>query len=171
MALQAALLAPERVTGLSLVASTPKFVQGDGWDCAMPVATFHAFADALGADPGATLMRFLGLQVKGAEHARDTLKLLRAELASRPAASGSGLRQGLDLLLETDLRARLGQLVCPTHWLFGSRDTLVPSALQARLREVLPQARLDVIEGAGHAPFLSHPWESLQVLLESIDAG
>jgi len=170
VALAAALSAPKRVTGLSLVGTTPRFVQDEGWSCAMPVAIFEQFAAALHDDPDATLSRFLSLQVKGAEHARETLKLLRAELAQRPPASEQGLAQGLELLLRNDLRDRLGDLVCPSHWLFGSRDTLVPAALQDRLREYLPEAVLDEIHGAGHAPFLSHPYDSLETLMRATGA-
>lgn len=170
IALAAALEAPQRITGLSLVGTTPRFVQDEDWACAMPVATFTQFAEALQADPGVTLNRFLSLQVKGAEHARETLKLLRAELTQRPAASKQGLAQGLDLLLRNDLRDRLGELACPSHWLFGARDTLVPTTLQARLREILPDAECEQISGAGHAPFLSHPYDSLETLMRTTGA-
>lgn len=170
VAMQAALVAPQRVGGLSLVAATPCFVQAPGWPCAMPVKTFHQFADAFGDDPNATLLRFLGLQVKGAEHARDTLKLLRAELAERPPASLQGLQQGLELLLADDLRERLPRLACPSHWLFGGRDTLVPLAARDCIGDLLPDASIDTIDGAGHAPFLSHPAESLETLLRVVGA-
>lgn len=170
VALQAALSAPSRVTGLSLVATTPRFVQEPGWSSAMPVETFEQFAAALQGDPNATLSRFLSLQVKGAEHARETLKLLRSELAQRPPASQAGLAQGLELLLRNDLRGRLKDLTSPTHWLFGSRDTLVPATLQAPLRDLLPGADIEEIPGAGHAPFLSHPYASLDALIRTTGA-
>jgi pimeloyl-[acyl-carrier protein] methyl ester esterase len=167
VALQAAIVAPERVNGLTLLASTPCFVQAPGWPAAMPTRMFEQFGDALGADSGATLMRFLGLQVKGAEHARQTLRLLREEIDKRPAASIAGLQQGLRLLADTDLRAELSQLACPSHWLFGARDTLVPAAVIGALPGLLPGASIDVIDGAGHAPFLSHPHECLTSLLNA----
>jgi pimeloyl-[acyl-carrier protein] methyl ester esterase len=168
VALRAALDMPGRIRGLSLIAATPRFVQGPDWPCAMPEATFHAFADALGDDPGATLLRFLGLQVKGAEHARETLRMLRDELDRRPPASRAGLVQGLEILLHTDLRRELPGLACPTHWLFGARDTLVPRSLPSRIAQALPAARIEQIEGAGHAPFLSHPQESLEALRRAV---
>jgi len=171
VALRAALDMPGRIHGLSLVAATPRFVQGPDWPCAMPIETFHNFAAALADDPGATLLRFLGLQVKGAEHARETLRLLQAELGQRPPASRPGLAQGLEILLHTDLRRELSQLSCPTHWLFGARDTLVPRSLHRRLADYLPGARIEQIEGAGHAPFLSHPQPSLEALRAAVAAA
>lgn len=171
VALQAALMAPARVSRLSLVGTTPRFVQTADWPCAMPQSTFEQFAAALAEDANATVMRFLSLQVKGAEHARETLKQLRAEVEQRPPASQAGLCQGLELLLQTDLRGELAELACPSHWWFGSRDTLVPHTITERLTDWLPATRIDVIDGAGHAPFLSHPKESLKLLLDFLPVG
>lgn len=169
LALQAALQAPERVVGLSLIATTPRFVTAADWDCAMPRSTFTDFAAALSDDPKATVLRFLSLQVRGDEYARAVLKQLREELRLRPAAGEQGLQQGLDLLLNTDLRARLPDIACAQQWLFGERDTLVPRALASWLRAQLPAAHVDVIAGAGHAPLLSHPQQCLCSLREAID--
>ncbi len=170
VALAVALADPQRVTGLSLVATTPRFVQAPDWPCAMAVETFEQFAAALHDAPDATLARFLALQVKGAEHGRETLRMLRDELQQRPSPSEAGLAQGLDLLLRNDLRAGLGGLACRSQWLFGSRDTLVPAALQARLRAYLPDADIEQIAGAGHAPFLSHPYACLEALMRTAGA-
>jgi pimeloyl-[acyl-carrier protein] methyl ester esterase len=128
VALEAALMAPERVTALVLVTATPCFVQAPDWPAAMPGATLDRFHDGLLVDPPGTLHRFLALQVKGSDAARETLRLLRAELSLRPAPNPAALAVGLDLLRDGDLRARLPGLACPSLWLFGERDTLVPAA-------------------------------------------
>ena len=157
VALEAALRAPQRVAGLILLTATPRFVQGPDWPSATPAGTFTGFRDALLADPGATLDRFLALQVRGSDAARDTLRTLRRELAHRPAPDTAALSLGLKLLRETDLRDRLGALACPTLWLFGERDTLVPMTAADSIAALLPAAQREIIPGAGHAPFLSHP--------------
>jgi len=107
-------------------------------------------------DTAATLERFLGLQVRGSDDARATLRRLRAELSQRPVPDPEALRAGLDLLRDDDLRGPLPDISVPTLWLFGERDTLVPAALAERLALLMPQARVRMIAGAGHAPFLSH---------------
>lgn len=169
LALQAALTAPGRVSGLSLIAATPRFVRAPDWMCAMGEDTFAGFATALAAEPDGMLKRFLALQVRGADAARDTLQRLRAAVDGRPPAKPAGLRDGLALLRHTDLRARLAAIACPQQWLFGARDTLVPPALADWVREALPGSRTTVIAGAGHAPFLSHTAECLPWLEEAID--
>jgi pimeloyl-[acyl-carrier protein] methyl ester esterase len=160
LALEAALRARERVAALVLLTATPRFVRARDWPAAMDALTLARFHDGLLADPAGTLDRFLALQVRGSEAARDCLRTLRREIAERPAPSPVALEMGLDLLRDGDLRNRLAGISCPTLWLFGGRDTLVPGTVSEGLATLLPTARQRVIAGAAHAPFLSHPRET-----------
>ncbi|HSO80247.1 MAG TPA: pimeloyl-ACP methyl ester esterase BioH [Chromatiaceae bacterium] len=165
VALAAAQRAPERLAGLVLMTATPRFAQADDWPAAMDPETLARFHEGLLADPAGTLERFLALQVRGSEVARDTLRLLKRELAARPAPDPVALALGLDLLRNSDLRPALQALDCPSLWLFGARDTLVPAAVGADIAALLPEARVQVIAGAAHAPFLSHPAATTAALL------
>ena len=164
LAQRAALLAPQRIRQLCLVTATPSFVQREGWSRAMSRAVFEQFAQALTEDAPATLRRFLSLQVKNTEDARTLLRTLNGALAQRRAPDAAGLEQGLRLLLEGDLRADLAKLAVPSNWLFGGRDTLVPAGVADEINARAPAARVEMIESAGHAPFLSHPYQTLQWL-------
>lgn len=160
VSLAAADAAPQRFEVLCLMSATPSFVQRERWADAMPAATFTQFADNLVSDPDTTLRRFLALQVRGSEDARPLLRQLSAALEQRPAASEQGLRDGLDLLLQGDLREALERLAVPVSWLLGERDTLVPAALAAKV----PPGTAQVVKGAAHAPFLSHPYVFIEWL-------
>ena len=164
VALEAALHAPQRITALVLVTATPRFVRAADWPAAMASETLAEFHDGLLAHPAATLQRFLALQVRGSDAARETLRKLRGELAQRPSPDSDALGLGLDLLCRGDLRGRLDRLARPSLWLFGERDTLVPAAVAQGIATLLPTARLRVIPGAAHAPFLSHPRETARVV-------
>ena len=164
LALQAALRAPERVQSLVLVAASPRFVTAGDWPHAMPIATFREFAANLARDHAATLERFLALQVRGAVEARDTLRRLKAALRERPAPCDRALDNGLDLLLRTDFRGKLRQLACPSLWLLGERDTLVPADVAEDLHRLLPRAEVFLLPGAAHAPFLSNPEACLRLM-------
>ncbi len=164
MALQAALTEPERVTALAVLAGTPRFIQGEGWPHAMAQETLKQFAAALQTDHRQTLERFLSLQVQGDSEARRMLRTLRQELFSRPEPDPTALENGLDLLRDVDLRQQLKVIPCPTLWLLGERDTLVPAAMAQSLAELQPGARIEVVPGAAHTPFLSHPEACLQRL-------
>lgn len=165
VALAAARRAPERLAGLVAMTATPRFVQADDWPAAMAPETLSRFHDGLLADPAGTLERFLALQVWGSEAARETLRLLKLELAERPPPDPVALALGLDLLRDSDLRPALEDLDCPSLWLFGARDTLVPAAVAVDIAARLPEARVQVIPGAAHAPFLSHPAATTTALL------
>ncbi|WP_321527376.1 pimeloyl-ACP methyl ester esterase BioH [Sedimenticola selenatireducens] len=164
LAQRAALRDPQRISGLVMVTASPRFVVGDGWPHAMALATLTQFARALRRDHHQTLERFLSLQVQGDEAARETLRLLRQDIALRPEADPLALEHGLELLRTVDLRAGLGDIRCPTLWLFGERDTLVPADLCDELERLMPAAEILILQGCAHAPFLSHPRQCLRAL-------
>lgn len=169
VALQAARQAPKRIAALVLMTATPRFVQATDWRPAMPEATLAQFHDALVDAPAATLERFLALQVRGSDDARDTLRRLRAGLADRPEPDPAALAAGLDLLADEDLRGPLPDVRPPTLWLFGSHDALVPAALAERLPVLMPGTRCEVIDGAAHAPLLSHGEATAERILAFLD--
>lgn len=172
VALAAALRAPKRVTGLILLTATPRFTRAVDWTPAMTEATLAEFHDSLGSDPSATLARFLALQVRGDTSARETLRVLRQTQTERPDPNPAALSLGLEILADEDLRGRLADIRCPALWLFGSRDTLVPVQVAERVEMLMPGATTAAIEGAAHAPHLSHPGETaaaISTFLQALD--
>ena len=156
IALNAALRHPQTVAKLVLVGTTPKFVQAPGWAHAMPTEVFADFARSLSQDYRATLLRFLSLQAGNNESARALLKQLRAEMFAHGEPQPDALAAGLAILEQTDLRARLAEIQVPALVMHGSHDRLAPPAAGEYLSAQLSKARWLRVEGAGHAPFLSH---------------
>ncbi len=157
VALRWAAREPQKIKRLALVASTPCFMRREGWECAMAAETLEQFAAALEQDYAATLRRFLALQVRGSANERELLMRLRASLFSRGEPDLGALRSGLEILRDCDLRASLPGIGQPVLVIAGERDTLTPPQASRHAVACLPDARLDIIEGAAHAPFLSHP--------------
>jgi pimeloyl-[acyl-carrier protein] methyl ester esterase len=166
VALEAALLRPERVGSLLLLASTPSFVRRDGWPSAMLPALLDTFAGELETDFERTLNRFLALQVHGSRNAGEVLRQLRSGMLRRGRPEPAALRAGLGILRDTDLRAASTGIGLPALVLAGERDTLVPVAAATAAAALLPQSRLQVIAGAGHAPFLAAPGEIAAAIRE-----
>jgi pimeloyl-[acyl-carrier protein] methyl ester esterase len=164
VACQAALDAPERVGSLICVAASPRFVRDPEWPSAMDPQVLEGFAQALAKDHQASLNRFLALQVRGDEDARDRLRQLKRSLQNHAPATPEALRDGLRLLAEGDLRPRLPTLQVPSLWLFGERDTLVPKGAAEQVQDLLSDRRCKVMPRAAHAPFLSHPQRFLDQL-------
>jgi pimeloyl-[acyl-carrier protein] methyl ester esterase len=156
IALNATLRHPLKVTQLVLVGATPKFIQAPDWPHAMPVEAFAEFIQGLTRNHRATLLRFLSLQAGNSESTRALLKPLRAEIFSHGDPQPEALAAGLAILERTDLRARLKEIRVPALVVHGSHDRLSPPAAGEYLAAKLPHARLLHLEGAGHAPFISH---------------
>ncbi len=148
---------PEKIKRLILVASTPCFANRADWECGMPQDTLAMFSGELEKNFSATLRRFLALQVRGSEGERELLADLRERLFSRGEPELAALRGGLEILRSADLRAVLPEIRQPALLVAGERDKITPPQASRYMAGALPNARLVEIEGAAHAPFLSHP--------------
>jgi len=157
VAMQAALAFPERVSRLILVATNASFVRRPGWPYAQTAATLDGFAAELCGDYRAVLQRFLALQAWGSEDARRQVRLLRERLFVHGEPDPRALAAGLTLLEESDLRGALTGISLPVLLMAGENDGLVPPVAVEKMAQLLPDARLERVPGAGHAPFLSHP--------------
>ena len=167
VALTAAARAPDRIPRLVLLGATPRFQAAGDWPQGMAPDAFQAFRTDCRRDPEKTLQRFHGLQVKGSEQARPTLAALRQ--GQLPGASVSVLDRGLELLAVSDLRDALGTIETPCLWLSGERDAVTPAGAAMAASPAMPRSRVSCVPGAGHAPFLSHPDETLTRVLDFLD--
>ncbi len=168
VAMSIALRDPARVTRLVLTGATPRFVNDACWSAGLDAAVVDDFGARLGDDPARTVHRFLALQVRGSDGERQTLARLKAALDGAPPPDPRALAGGLAILRETSLLPALGRLRQPVRLIHGARDTITPPPAAAFLGERLPAAVVYNIDGAGHAPFLSHP-ERFAALLEGTD--
>ncbi len=160
---------PGKVLALFQVATSPKFVQGDGWSTAIESVVFDQFAASLEKDMVKTIRRFLALQVRGTDTSMQTVRELQRAIDERGLPSVEALRSGLNMLSDTDLRETLQQLSCPVTWLLGEKDVLVPVALADALKQSLRDPWVQVMKGAGHAPFISDPAGFVNALMRAIE--
>ena len=154
---------PELIKKLVIVAGSPQFVQSSDWPHAMPEETFNGFATTLVDDYRATIQRFLAIQALGSEHARHAIMALRARVFINGEPRLAALRAGLNLLSNSNVRNQLPEIHCSTLIILGGKDTLVPAGAGAETVALLPGAQLEIIKGAGHAPFISHANEFLKI--------
>ncbi len=156
VALELARQQPRRVSALILVGSTPRFTAGDQWFHGLDPALLASFARELEHHSQRTLQRFLALQLRGCNAARPLLRRLQQTLDEAPPPRPEALAGGLDILRHSDLRPQLADIHCPVLIIHGERDSVVPAGAGRALQAALPHATLQLIPGAGHAPFLSH---------------
>lgn len=136
----------------------------------IPFATTR-FVDLLEApDPLARLVSPIAAQVMGGfaldRDGRDEL------VREARHFTGRELKRRLVALMKMDLTPRLSALDLPVLVLHGSRDWLVPWRSSKRIAASIPGSRFELIERAGHVPYLSNPGpfnEAVQRFLESVD--
>ncbi|MGW8247117.1 MAG: alpha/beta fold hydrolase [Acidiferrobacterales bacterium] len=146
---------PERFKKLVWIAGTPSFIKRPGWEVGMDPQTLEGFAQGLKQDYRATLKRFISLN-GGMGTDRPLLKTMQQQAFERSEIDLNTLDQGLTVLRDNDIRKALSESTMPMLLLQGTQDRLVhPDTVKAisNLREVESQ----MIEGAGHAPFLVEP--------------
>jgi pimeloyl-[acyl-carrier protein] methyl ester esterase len=159
-----ALAARHPIKALVLVGTSPVFVNREDWPHGLAPEVLVGFADALATDYRATLLRFLSLQARGGDGAREVIARLRQTVLDRDPPALETLAAGLELLRTVDLRDAAAAVACPTLVMHGLNDTLCPARAGEWLAAHIPNARLAVRPGAAHAPFLSHPaWFAGQI--------
>lgn len=154
---------PERVNSLVLLAGNPLFTQTAQWPGMNP-GLLDAFAKQLNDDCQSTLLRFLSLQVNNLPDYKTLLRTLKSAVLECAAPDAKTLQGGLDILKHADLRPALSGLNVPVSVILGARDTLVPVGVGQNLRELTPGITLNIIDKAGHVPFLSHPQDVAAII-------
>jgi pimeloyl-ACP methyl ester carboxylesterase len=95
----------------------------------------------------------------------DRMQKLRQHYGSDDYRRASGvMRSVLVRVVNESYEEDLRCISCPVRLVWGTNDTAAPLETARRACGLLPDARLEVIEGAGHMTPLSHP----HVLRESV---
>ncbi len=158
---------PDKVSSLVLLAGNPMFTQSQQWS-GMRVDLLEAFATQLNVDCQATLLRFLSLQVNQLPDFKALIKRLKVAVLEYPAPDHQTLQGGLEILKTADLRTVLAEITVPVSVILGTRDTLVPVSVGQQIQALAPTIELNIIEKAGHVPFLSHPQEIIHIISKFI---
>lgn len=81
-----------------------------------------------------------------------------------PGSAAAVRKMGRDL--RRDARLDLSRIAVPTLLIWGEADRVVDLTVGRRLAEQIPQARLEVVEGAGHLPLEEQPERCNRLLLD-----
>ncbi len=145
IALKAVLSQPDRFEGLVLVGATSAITVEtakplvDGSRADYP-ATVKAFVDACVPEPDSEHIRRWGRNI-----------LLRAKPEAAARMLESAYERKFDIAL-TDI-------AIPTLVIHGSKDVIIPMDVAKHMANVIPDAELIILEGAGHVPTMTRPQE------------
>lgn len=144
-----------RLRGAVLVGATPRFTTTEGWNAGLPARQVDVLAQRFRRDPARTRARFLADLLAPGERER----LGPARLAELDAAMAlptpEAAAAGLGILATADLRPALPSIDRPVLLLHGAEDPICPVGAARAMAAAIPRARLSILEGAGHAPFLT----------------
>ena len=166
IAQELALRHPERVRSLFLVGT---LARADDWFNATldayslirrQVADTPAFFEAL--LPWLVSHRFFESSTK--------VEWLCASLRQNPQPQRiDGFFRQFDAIRRHDTLERLGEVRCPVLVAVGEDDRIVPPRYARQLAERVPQARLEVLPGIGHAPPIEDPRGFNRLLADFLD--
>jgi pimeloyl-ACP methyl ester carboxylesterase len=129
-------------------------------------------AEAVLSGDGARAVR-VGYEIMiGAEHAADPANYeLYEKVAEQYPAPIPTLMGQLSAILAHDTSERLAELDVPTLVVHGTADRLLEPVNGELLARLIPGARLELIEGAGHMFFWEQPARSAQLVREHVAAA
>jgi 3-oxoadipate enol-lactonase len=156
-----ALHAPERIDRLVLACTSARFGVPENW--LKRAATVRA--EGLDVVADAILQLWFTPQTH-----RDQPELVRRYRAMMVSADPAGYAGCCEALAAWDPGPALGAITAPTLVVAGSEDPATPPAQAEAIRDVIPGARLHVLQGAGHLANVEQPEAFGRLLLEHLTA-
>ena len=164
IALHATLALAGRVERLVLIGASPGL--GGAAERSARAAEDAALADRIEAIGLAEFVREWGAQPLFAGMPRGIAELAEADRMRNTAPGLAAALRGLGTGAMPPLWDRLGELELPVELIVGERDAKF-RAIAEQMQAALPDARLHVVPGAGHAAQLEAPEAVAEVLARS----
>jgi pimeloyl-ACP methyl ester carboxylesterase len=146
-ALETALSCQEKVEALVLVSSTARFCEAPGYTCGTPIPRVRAMLRGIRQHPADVLSAFFRACAKPLPPDEDRI---RNQTAEGLALGVETLAAGLEYLLGTDLRSRLGELRVPVLVLHGRGDMIIPWQASGCLGTAIAGSTVMFDEDRGH---------------------
>lgn len=167
VALEAYPALAEHIAALVLVSGTPKFTAAADWPHGLPATEARGLGLRLRRSYDATLGDFFRRMFAEGELSREQNQRIAREIViPRLLPDPHTVAATLDALAAGDHRHLLSAVAAPTLVVHGDRDAICLPAAGRFMAEEIPGARLEPMNGVGHAPFLSRP-EAFNRLVEA----
>ncbi len=149
-----------RLAALVLVGGTPRFSAGDDYPHGLPPAEVKGMGIRLKRDYQKTMGDFFRSMFAAGEPDPEQYQRIVHEVVMKGRSpERQAAIESLQVLAEADLRPLLSRIDRPVLLIHGSSDSICLPAASIYMAENLPLARLQIIDGSGHAPFMSRPAE------------
>jgi len=156
-----------RLAGLVLVSGTPKFSAAEDYPFGLPPVEVKGMGLRLKRDYQKTMGDFFrGMFAEGELDREQYQRIVHEIVMGGRSPDPEPARQSLKTLADADLRPQLGLVDRPVLLIHGARDNICLPAASRYMAERLPLSTLRIIEGSGHAPFMTKPAEFNRMLRE-----
>ena len=146
----------ERISGLILVAGTPRFCNTDDYTCGLVAKEARGMAIRLKRDYTVTASQFFRSMFSEEETgSSDLMDIAVKTTCTLPSLQVS--LSALNELTETDLRYQLPDINIPVLLIHGGKDSICPVGASGLMVELFPNASIKIFHASGHAPFLPAP--------------
>jgi len=165
-ALRLASLMPNHLSRITMLCSTPSFVQKNNFQHALTLNVLDQFSESLVKDHKKTIERFLLLQLHGQKQAKEIARTIRESILDKSNIKKQVLVFGLECLKKIDCRIDLKNSKIPVHFILGERDKLVPYQMSESIKNLNPNISVSIIDKAAHIPFVTHELFFLKALFK-----
>ena len=156
VAIQAFPRLKDRIRSLVLVGGTPKFTASEDFPSGLPRSETRSMAIRLKKNYVKTMGEFFNGMFAEGELSSAGYRLIAQDIVmgGKLPEPETALKT-LDTLVSSDLRHVLSGIDVPVLLVHGSEDVIALPDASRYMERQIPHAALKIVEGAGHAPFLS----------------
>jgi pimeloyl-ACP methyl ester esterase len=159
--------APQMFTSITFAGSMPRFTACDGFPAGLDQERIRKLSGQLQGDTAAVMEMFFRSLFTRQEREGASYREVKTLLQKIPVPSQEALQGFLDILASADLRDILKTVDVPVRFILGDGDPICPVVVAGPVKALCPTARVDVMSGCGHFPFLSKP-DEFNVLLREL---
>ncbi len=156
---------PRIFRSLTLAGSLPRFTYTPQFPAGLDAPRIRKFMAQLEGDVPSVLEMFFRSLFSPEERASPWYGLIKQARQQEVVPSKETLHAFLRILGTADLRETLKTVTVPVQFVLGDNDPICPLEVIGPLREIVPSARVNIMPGCGHFPFLSRA-DEFNALLE-----
>ncbi|KPK41617.1 MAG: hypothetical protein AMJ78_04960 [Omnitrophica WOR_2 bacterium SM23_29] len=160
---------PAIFSSVTLVGGTPKFLKGDGFDFGFEKKNTRLLKRRLNRDFNSALLDFRRSIFLENEVKKTDFPNLWKILNEGPRPNRDALNLGLEILERNDFREGIRGFYVPVLIVCGEGDPITPKGASVYMNKAIKDSALVMIKGAGHAPFLTKPYEFNQIFKKWIN--
>ncbi len=153
-AIKFACMFPEKVSALFLINCNPCFVKKQDWKYGIDRGLLFEMKNDLLVNKTKTLGRFFTLMTHGSNRQKETLAEIKS-LSTENHLSAAALNNGLDLLINEDMRKDLELVNQPIMMCFSEGDQFVDKRLCLERPFVNDRISYSLTSNGDHVPFIS----------------